>query len=131
MAKVTIFQYEVYDQLADKPKIARRWGTREAIESEQVGIGRAVEPGIEVDDSIVESDIRGFTADGFIPYKVVGMHKFANGAREFTEPLFYGTKEDCEAWEKRNEGIPGPARDEKPVESYSAVFPFDEILMST
>jgi hypothetical protein len=64
---VTIYQFEVYQVQTDETVKSRRWGTREAIL--ELAHGQVVEDtAMEVDQSIVESDIRGFTLRDFNPH---------------------------------------------------------------
>lgn len=61
---VTIYQFEVYRIDSDEVVKSRRWGTREAII--QIAHGRVREhTAREVDESVVGSDIHGFTKRDF------------------------------------------------------------------
>lgn len=67
MATVTIYQFEVYDIQSDQTIKSRRWGTAEAIK--EIACGRLLEDtAIEVDESVVASDIHGFTVRDFNPH---------------------------------------------------------------
>ena len=66
MAKVTIYQFQVYDIRADTIIKSKRWGTAEAIK--EIACGQVIEDtAIEVDESVIRSDIHGFTDIGFNP----------------------------------------------------------------
>jgi hypothetical protein len=63
---VTIYQFEVYRIDSDEVVKSRRWGTREAVI--EIANGRMLEhTAREVDESVVGSDIRGFTKRDFDP----------------------------------------------------------------
>lgn len=67
MAKATIYRFEVYDIQSDRVIPSKRWGTREAII--EIAHGRVLEEtATEVEDSVIRSDIHGFTAIGFDPH---------------------------------------------------------------
>lgn len=66
MPMVTIYQFEVYRIDSDEVIKSRRWGTREAII--EIAHGQVLEESaIEVDESVVASDIHGFTVRDFNP----------------------------------------------------------------
>jgi len=66
MSTVTIYQFEVYRIDSDEIVKSRRWGTREAIV--EIAHGRVLEDTArEVDESIVASDIQGFTERNYDP----------------------------------------------------------------
>ncbi|MGH7119098.1 MAG: hypothetical protein ACREFP_08950 [Acetobacteraceae bacterium] len=66
MSKVTIYRFQVWDVLNDQVRTSHRWGTREAIH--EIAHGRVLEEtATEVDESVVRSDIPGFTVRGFTP----------------------------------------------------------------
>jgi hypothetical protein len=66
MAKVTIYQFQSYDIREDAIVKSKRWGTEEAIR--EIACGQVLkDTGVEVDESVVQSDIQGFTAIGFDP----------------------------------------------------------------
>jgi hypothetical protein len=66
MNKVKIYRFTKYSIQSDGNEKSRRWGTREAIE----GIGGKVieDTETEVDETVVASDIDGFTAINFDPH---------------------------------------------------------------
>ena len=71
MATVTIYRFDVYEISSDSVRRSRRWGTRDAIE--RIACGRVVEEtALEVDESVIESDIPGFTVIDFNPKPRVG-----------------------------------------------------------
>jgi hypothetical protein len=71
MPMVTIYQFEVYRIDSDEVMKSRRWGTREAII--EIAHGRVLEESaIEVDESVVASDIHGFTVRDFNPQPCSG-----------------------------------------------------------
>lgn len=66
MATVTIYRFEVYRIDSDEVVKSRRWGTRDAIRD--IACGRVLEETAkEVDESVVESDIHGFSMRDFDP----------------------------------------------------------------
>jgi hypothetical protein len=66
MTKITIYQFQVYDIRDGAIVKSKRWGTREAIV--EIACGQVLEDSaIEVDDSVIHSDIHGFTIIGFDP----------------------------------------------------------------
>jgi len=66
VAKVTIYRFDAWDQIAGEMKVSTRWGTREAIN--KLVNGRVLEEtATEVDESVVASDIPGLTAKGWKP----------------------------------------------------------------
>ena len=66
MTTVTSYQFEVYRIDSDEIVKSRRWGTREAIRD--IARGRVIEESaIDVDESVVASDIHGFTVRDFNP----------------------------------------------------------------
>jgi hypothetical protein len=66
MTTVTIFQFEVYRIDSDEVVKSRRWGTREAIRN--IACGRVLEDTArEVDETVVTSDLQGFTKRDFDP----------------------------------------------------------------
>ena len=71
MSTVTIYRFNVYEISSDSVRQSRRWGTREAVE--QIACGRVLEDtALEVDDSIIKSDIPGFTEIDFNPKRRTG-----------------------------------------------------------
>jgi hypothetical protein len=71
MAKVTIYQFQVYDIREDTIVKSKRWGTRKAIV--EIAYGKVLEDtAIEVDESAIQSDIRGFSIVGFNPHPRCG-----------------------------------------------------------
>ena len=68
MAKVRIYRFKVYDIQHDEAVISKRWGTEKAIK--EIACGQVLqETGVEVDDSLIHSDIEGFTERGFDPHR--------------------------------------------------------------
>jgi hypothetical protein len=66
MAKVTIYQFEVYDIQSDQIVKSKRWGTAKGIN--KIACDQMLEDtAAEVDDSVIYSDIHGFTPIGFDP----------------------------------------------------------------
>ena len=71
MRKVTIYKFEVYNPQTDEIVKSRRWGTEEAIR--EIANGRVLkDTAIEVDESVVASDIPGFTVRDFNPHPRAG-----------------------------------------------------------
>jgi len=71
MRKIKIYRFDSYDVVNDQIKTSKRWGTREAIRD--IAHGRVIEESeIEVDESVVASDIHGLTAVGFKPEREQG-----------------------------------------------------------
>ena len=63
---VTIYQFEAYRIASDEVVKSRRWDTREAIRD--IACGRVLEETArEVGESIVESDIHGFSMRNYDP----------------------------------------------------------------
>jgi hypothetical protein len=89
MAKLRIYQFEVYGIRAEQIVKSKRWGTKEAIV--QVAGGRVLEDtGIEVDESVVPSDIHGLTPIGFDPHP--RRHRLQNRSKELTLHMDSATK---------------------------------------
>ena len=69
MARVTVYQFEIYDPSDGKMHLSRQWATRQAIKQHGLAgaaIGMIVEEtGIEVDSMAL--DRNGMTAIGFDP----------------------------------------------------------------
>jgi hypothetical protein len=66
MGKVTIYRYSVLDTDRVEPRIARRWGTRQAIKAlKEVGAQALENSATEVDEAVL--DDRGLTALDFNP----------------------------------------------------------------
>lgn len=66
MGKVTIYRYSVLDTDRVEPRIARRWGTRQAIKAlKEVGAQALENSATEVDEAVF--DDRGLTALDFNP----------------------------------------------------------------
>jgi hypothetical protein len=71
VSTVTIYRFNVYDITSDPVRQSRRWGTREAIE--QIACGKVIEDtALEVDDTVIKSDIQGFTEIDFNPKRRTG-----------------------------------------------------------
>jgi hypothetical protein len=64
---ITVYRFDVYDIQSDEVIPSKRWGTREAIIDIARGRVRE-ETATEVDDSVIRSDIHGFTVRDFDPY---------------------------------------------------------------
>jgi hypothetical protein len=77
MAKVTIFQFEMYNILSDAFQRSRRWATRDAIK--RIGGVVIEQSGAHVDEAQVGGDIEGMTAPGFYPSATVGFQKRVTG----------------------------------------------------
>jgi hypothetical protein len=65
MAKVRIHRFRLYDINSDSYRISRRWATRDVIEA--LGGDLIEEPAVEVDASVVCSDIEGMTVPDYTP----------------------------------------------------------------
>ncbi len=66
MSKVTIYQFRTYDITNDEYRISHRWATMDAIKN--IARGDAIESSaMEVDKSVVLSDIHGMTVRGWMP----------------------------------------------------------------
>lgn len=66
MAKVTIYRFQLYNSQTDEIVTSRRWGTEQAIK--EIARGHVLkDTAVEVDDSVVCSDIHGFTVRDFNP----------------------------------------------------------------
>lgn len=65
MTTVNIHRFSLYDINADAYRISRRWATRDIIER----LGGEIVPGpsVEVDSSVVSSDIEGMTLPDYDP----------------------------------------------------------------
>jgi hypothetical protein len=73
MNKVTIYRFTMYDITADAERKSSRWATREAIAHVN---GNALEDtAIEVEASVVKSDVNGMTTRGFTPTGPSGFQK--------------------------------------------------------
>ena len=68
MAKVTIYRFQLYNSQTDEIVTSRRWGTAEAI-NDIAGGHVLKDTAVEVDDSVVRSDIHGFTFRDFDPHR--------------------------------------------------------------
>lgn len=74
MANVTIYKFEVYDIQSDQTLRSKRWGTEKAIKD--IAHGRVLEhTGIDVDETVIASDIHGFTERDFNPQPRSGFQK--------------------------------------------------------
>jgi len=66
MDKVTVYRFTKYDITTDQPQKSTRWATRKAIDRVN---GTVLEnTAVEVDASVVGSEIEGMTARGFDPH---------------------------------------------------------------
>jgi hypothetical protein len=66
MGKVTIYRFQMYNSQTDEVVTSRRWGTEQAIK--EIAGGHVLKhTATEVDDSVIRSDIHGFTARDFDP----------------------------------------------------------------
>jgi hypothetical protein len=64
--KITIYQFQVYDIRSDSIIKSKRWGTEKAIR--EIACGEMLkDTGVEAEESVVQSDIHGFTEIGFDP----------------------------------------------------------------
>ena len=69
MAKVTVYRYSVLDTDRVEPRIARRWGTRQAIDAlNEIGARVLEQTATEVEESAL--DDRGLTALDFDPRRM-------------------------------------------------------------
>jgi hypothetical protein len=73
MSEVTIYRFTMYDITADAPKKSSRWATREAIA--RVNGNVLEETAVEVEASVVRSDVDGMTTRGFNPNGPSGFQK--------------------------------------------------------
>jgi hypothetical protein len=71
MAQVTIYQFQVYDIQSDEIVKSKRCGTAKAIR-EIVGGEILEDTAVEVEESVVRSDIPGLTAINFDPHARTG-----------------------------------------------------------
>jgi hypothetical protein len=67
MTKVRIHRFRLYDINSDSYRISRRWATRDVIEA--LGGDLIEAPVVEVDVSVVNSDIEGMTVPDYVPPK--------------------------------------------------------------
>ena len=67
MSQVTIYQFTLYDVSNDTVCTSRRWGTKEAIQVIAKGTV-LLDTAIQVDESLVKSDIVGMTERDFNPH---------------------------------------------------------------
>jgi hypothetical protein len=68
MPKVTIYRFQLYNSQTDEIVTSRRWGTVEAIK--EIAGGHVLQDtAVEVDDSVIRSDIHGFTVRDFDPLR--------------------------------------------------------------
>lgn len=66
MAKVTIYRFRTYNSHTDEIMTSRRWGTEQAIR--EIAGGQILkDTATEVDESVIRSDIHGFTVRDFDP----------------------------------------------------------------
>jgi hypothetical protein len=73
VSKVTIYRFTKYDITTDAPRQSSRWATREAIVRVN---GNVVEnTAVEVEASVVVSDVDGMTTRGFNPKGPSGFQK--------------------------------------------------------
>lgn len=73
------YQFQVYDIRNDQIVKSKRWGTAKAIK--EIACGQVLEDtAVEVDESMVRSDIHGLTAIGFTPHpRRPGFHTEVKG----------------------------------------------------
>lgn len=64
MAKVTIYRFQLHNSQTDEIVTSRPWRTAEAIK-EIAGRHVLKATAVEVDDSVIRSDIHGFTVRDF------------------------------------------------------------------
>jgi hypothetical protein len=66
MTTVAVYKFRKYDMASDHIQVSRRMATRQAIL--EIAQGEVLEEtAVEVDASVIESDIHGMTAIGFAP----------------------------------------------------------------
>lgn len=73
MSKVTVYQFTIYEIANDASRKSFRWATREAIK--WAGGHVLEDTAIEVDASDVGAEIKGMTARGYDPYRVIGFQR--------------------------------------------------------
>lgn len=66
MATVKIHRFRLYDINTDSYRLSRRWATRDVIE--KLGGEFVASPAIEVDASVVSTDIEGMTIIDYDPF---------------------------------------------------------------
>jgi hypothetical protein len=70
MPKIRIHRFSLYDINSDSFRVSRRWATRDVIE--RLG-GELIEtPVVEVDASVLSSDIEGMTPPDYTPVAAAG-----------------------------------------------------------
>jgi hypothetical protein len=68
MDKVTIYRFRTYNVATDEIKVSTRWATPEAIL--RIAHGEIIEStALEVDSTVLESDIEGMTVRDWMPPK--------------------------------------------------------------
>jgi len=68
-----VYQFTMYDILTDTERESRRWGTREAID--RIG-GKVIEDSaVNIDTSLLGSEVEGMTERGFNPSRPSGSKK--------------------------------------------------------
>jgi hypothetical protein len=66
MGKITIYRFKSYNSATDEIKVSTRWATAEAIL--RIAHGEIIEStALEVDASVVRSDIEGMTVRDWMP----------------------------------------------------------------
>lgn len=71
MNTVTIYRFKVYDSSNDELRESQRWGTLGAIS--KIPLAQPIEgTAIDVDASVIQSDVPGLTAKGFWPARSSG-----------------------------------------------------------
>ena len=80
MALVEVYQYEVWNVVTDRYQSSDRWGTPEVIK--KIPGSRMIRSrSVEIDDSLLHSDMEGMTPKGYNP--------IAPGGFQSTTPHFY------------------------------------------
>jgi hypothetical protein len=71
VAKVTVYQFAMYDIESDNWRKSRRWGTKAAIENIG-GAGFLKDTAVDVDESVLGADIEGLSDIGYDPHAMKG-----------------------------------------------------------
>jgi hypothetical protein len=73
MTTVNIHRFSLYDINSDSYRASRRWATRDVIE--KLGGEILSGPSVEVDSSVVASDIEGMTVPEYDPFRAAAMRR--------------------------------------------------------